>query len=275
VFRLVRTKDIKVTLDGQGGDELLAGYLPYYLNLFFTYAKNLELRELLHELYWCIKRKMINRQIFNEFITRFLPVFIRMILKLRPQMSIPPWLNKTYVQEILYKHYYRRRSDIDKDKIATTRFEKYLYNSFKTLLPSLLRYTDKNSMAYSIESRVPFLDYRLVEFVFSLSAKYKISDGYTKSILRTTTKDIIPELVRLRTDKIGFATPEEQWFRTELKSYLTAIINSDSFQRRKYFDGTKIKKLFDAHCKGKGSYSRDIWRAVNLELWLRKFIDPS
>src|SRR6185312_8451321 len=83
--------------------------------------------------------------------------------------------------------------------------------TFSTSLPALLRYEDRNSMAWSIESRVPFLDYRLVEYLAGLPDHMKLRRGVTKVVLRKALGDVLPESVRDRRDKMGFVTPEHAW----------------------------------------------------------------
>jgi asparagine synthase (glutamine-hydrolysing) len=130
-------------------------------------------------------------------------------------------------------------------------------------------------MAYSIETRLPFLDYRLVEFVFSLPTEFKIKEGVTKIILRIAMHGILPEEVRNRMDKIGFVTPEADWFKTALRDPIHEIFNSKSFSERGIFNISHVHKAFQDHCNGKGDNQSMIWRCVNLELWLRTFVDKN
>ena len=95
------------------------------------------------------------------------------------------------------------------DVIQKNCYEQLIYS----VLPQLLHSEDRNSMAHSLESRVPFLDFRLVEFNLSLPPELKIADGYTKQILRQSMSGILPEKIRMRVDKIGFATAEESWMK--------------------------------------------------------------
>jgi asparagine synthase (glutamine-hydrolysing) len=140
-------------------------------------------------------------------------------------------------------------------------------------LPALLHYEDRNSMAFSLETRLPFLDYRLVEFIFSIPTNEKIRGGVTKVILRNALRGFLPEAIRNRVDKMGFVTPEDIWFRTILRDHVDEIIRSKSFAQKKYFNINKVKRAFDQHCWGKTNISFAIWRWVNLELWFRTFID--
>jgi asparagine synthase (glutamine-hydrolysing) len=128
-------------------------------------------------------------------------------------------------------------------------------------------------MAFSLETRLPFLDYRLVEFIFGLPFEQKIEGGVTKIILRNAMKGILPEEIRNRMDKMGFVTPEDIWFRTVLRNQIYEIISSKSFAERGYFDVDKVQEAFKEHCEGKRNISFIIWRWVNLELWMRTFLD--
>src|SRR3972149_2673095 len=124
-------------------------------------------------------------------------------------------------------------------------------------------------MAFSLEARLPFLDFRLVEYLFSLPSDLKIKGGVSKLILRNAMEGVLPEEVRDRKDKMGFATPEDIWFRTVLKRLINEIINSKSFSERGFFDMNKLKSAFSRHCEGKINISFMIWRWVSLELWFR------
>jgi asparagine synthase (glutamine-hydrolysing) len=175
------------------------------------------------------------------------------------------WLNLNAFPE--------RRVTFHQPKFKNIFFD-HLYQSLMYWsLPGLLHYEDRNSMAHSIEARVPFLDYRLAEFVFSLPMDQIIRNGTTKVILREVMEGILPERVRTRRDKMGFVTPEDIWIRTILKEPFSEIIASKSFKERGYFRVTQIQNYFNDHCQGKINISSTIWRWINLELWFRKFID--
>jgi asparagine synthase (glutamine-hydrolysing) len=134
-------------------------------------------------------------------------------------------------------------------------------------LPALLRYEDRNSMAFSIESRVPFLDYRLVEYVFTQASHLRIREGWTKWIQRAAMEKKLPAEVVWRRDKVGFETPEKEWFRTG-KQRLLDILHSNS-AASDYLDMDRVRReapgLIDADETGR------VWRWVNLALWLERF----
>jgi asparagine synthase (glutamine-hydrolysing) len=145
-------------------------------------------------------------------------------------------------------------------------------------IPQLLRYEDKNSMRWSIESRVPFLDYRLVELAMSLPSCYKIRKGTTKYILRKALKDLVSDRILGRRDKIGFATPDEDWLNSPaFKEMAEEILKSNKFKSRKYWTQDEVLHLLDEHlgkdCNHIKNYSDVLWRIINVELWLRSFID--
>ena len=124
-------------------------------------------------------------------------------------------------------------------------------------IPQLLRYEDKNSMRWSIESRVPFLDYRLVELAMSLPSGYKIRKGTTKYILRKAMKGLVSDRILERKDKIGFATPDESWMRSsDFALLMEKLINSEQFKARKYWKPEEVKRLHQEHTSGKKNHEK-------------------
>ena len=124
-------------------------------------------------------------------------------------------------------------------------------------------------MAFSLESRVPFLDYRLVNFLFTIPAEQKINDGITKLILRKSLANDLPDEILNRKDKIGFATPEQKWMRTTLAEVLSDVFHSKGFQERGLYKMPVLIKYFDDFLAGKFETSYIIWRWFNLEKWFQ------
>ena len=128
-------------------------------------------------------------------------------------------------------------------------------------------------MQFSLETRFPFLDHNLVEKTLSLPSENYIKNGYTKVILRNALKGIMPEKIRMRKDKIGFSTPESDWFNDKkLQALLAEVIGSESFKNRGYFDVSQCKKELRSLQKF-NKYNSEFWKMIHLELWFRKFID--
>ena len=128
-------------------------------------------------------------------------------------------------------------------------------------------------MAYSIEARVPFLDYRLVEFIFSLPEDQKIKHAQTKYILRNSMKGVLPDQVRMRMDKMGFVTPERVWMSGALRPWINEIFESRSFAQNPYLDSEKVNLLFSEHQSGQRDLGSTLWRWINLELWRTQQIE--
>jgi asparagine synthase (glutamine-hydrolysing) len=129
-------------------------------------------------------------------------------------------------------------------------------------------------MWFSLEARVPFLDYRLVEKTLATSSDWKIRKGMTKYILRESMRGILPEKIRLRKDKVGFGTPQDEWFREPVwQNIVSEILESKSFKSRNIIDSTIAKEIYKKHLSGEANVSKEIWKWIHLELWFRKFID--
>jgi asparagine synthase (glutamine-hydrolysing) len=266
VFKLAKLNKVKVILDGQGADELLGGYHPYFGFYLCELARTLKFRAFLKEYKGIISSH--HHSHFWLISHLFLPLLSR------------SWAENLKRQVFLNKGRWLKldsfpgRREMPKRKFDNIFFDE-LYQSLMILnLPGLLHYEDRNSMAHSIEARVPFLDYRLAEFVFSLPMDQIIRDGTTKFILREAMEGILPEAVRTRQDKMGFVTPQDIWFRGPLKNKIEDILESKSFAERGYFRLGEIKKAFVKHCTGRVNLGSTIWRWVNLEIWLRMFMDP-
>jgi len=242
VMRLAK-ENVKVVLDGQGADELLAGYIGY---------QGCYVRGLWPSHWWIALREMRNslRYHFGFFKDAANQ------LKIRKQRRN---LLKCQAKEIL-------RYDSSLDKV--------LYGELmSTNLPSLLHYEDRNSMAFSIESRVPFLDYRFVEYAASLPLNQKLRNGITKVALRNAIRGIVPESIRCRMDKMGFVTPEEIWMREELRPFVLKVLSSDAFRARPYWNADAVIQDYLKFLEGRSTYSPELWRIVCAELWLEKFFD--
>ena len=239
---------VKVLLDGQGADEMMAGYLPYY----FIYLKQLLINK--------------NYLLFIKELTNSFDVVIR-YFKEKLSKTIKPisLLNNEFV-----KKYYKESFKVENSNLKKRLIEDIFSNS----LQSLLRYEDKNAMRFSIEGRVPFLDINLVKYIFSLPDEAIIKDGWNKYILRQGTKEILPEMINQRRNKIGFTTPETQWFKTLEKDFFK-ILTSESFSKRSYFNQKQVLLAYHDLVTGKIHDTMLFWRIINMELWMREFIDPT
>ena len=133
-------------------------------------------------------------------------------------------------------------------------------------VPASLRAEDRNTMAHSVENRVPFLYYRLAEFSFGLCNHFKIRNGLGKWVLREAMRGLLPEKVRMRCDKTGHNVPAEAWFRGELKTLLDQTISENRPLNRTIYDAAALRRRFDEHQRG-ANHAMFFWQYLNLALW--------
>lgn len=244
---------VRALLDGQGADEMMAGYYPYY----FVY-----LRQLRREGRWGILFLEVLGS--ADVLFRFLRFRLYDVLNFRRKITISQLLRPAFKQNYAAERFTPVADDLKK---------RFIEDVFKNSLPALLRYEDKNTMRFSLEGRVPFLDKEVMKYLFSLNDDATIRGSWNKRILRDATKGLLPESVRTRRNKIGFTTPEAEWFK-RLKTRFYGIFLSQSFAERPYFDQQAVLAAFEGHIKGRNNTDTMVfWRMLNVELWLREFID--
>lgn len=253
---------VTVTLDGQGADEELGGYHYFYGLYYKSLLKRLKFITLIREI---LKYVSIHHSFYalKTFLFFLLPGKFR----IKARVDEKGYLNPKFAQKY-------RKSVIGDNLYGSKSMQDALINHFEYKLEHLLKWDDRNSMWFSIESRTPFLDYRLVEYLLKTEDSAKIKDGYTKSILRSSMKGMLPDMIRLRADKVGFATPENMWFTEDrFRSLIDSILQSDSFRNRGIINPEKARDLYARHSQGKINIAKDIWKWINLEMWYREYID--
>jgi asparagine synthase (glutamine-hydrolysing) len=247
-------KHVKVLLSGQGGDELFAGYIPYFMSYIQTAQDANAL--------WAILRESING---FDIYKRFFQQKIQQKLNQNKQLNVRSLITvdqayKDSEKALQHKHYRNLNERLRFDLTAGS-------------VPNLLRYEDKNAMAHSIESRVPFLDHVLVEHALNLPADQKIKYSWNRYAYRNAIKGLMPEKNRKRRNKVGFVNSEWEWLRAK-SELVMQIFSSEQFNSRKYWDATKVREEFAAAVAGKrqGDWLM-FWRILSVELWLRRYID--
>jgi asparagine synthase (glutamine-hydrolysing) len=262
VMELAHKNGMKVLLDGQGSDELFAGYFIYYKYYLFESLLNLRLDEF-SQTVQAIGDKLNDMVIFP-------------LATVLSRLGLSNWLLKhMWLKRAKYLNNFE---DTDLANPLPDRgfsLNRALYSDLtKYSIPQLLRYEDKNSMRWSIETRVPFLDYRFVELAMSLPSSCKIQKGVTKHILRKALRDMVSPKILQRRDKLGFVTPDDDWLSTPVfREMVERMISSSQFKSRRYWKQEEAAKLIEEHLSGKKNHSEEIWRILNTELWLRTFID--
>ncbi len=268
VFKLVHEHKIKVMLDGQGADEMLGGYIPltkyFFQELRAKGQYGLLLREMWQhrQLYQSPWSDLVPRRVQN-IVKRFLPSAGGQLIA--PKVDwLSPRLTQAYGGQSLYL-----ANSQQNPFGAQAPFSNVLYQlTFLNNLQSLLKYEDRNSMAFSVEARVPFLDYRLVEFVFQLPSTVKVQGGFTKRVMREAMAGILPEKIRWRVGKLGFATPEQTWEQNVLQPLIEQAVRDEKLQP--YIQPEQALAYWKAIRQTKRQDSTP-WRWVNLSLWMKVY----
>jgi asparagine synthase (glutamine-hydrolysing) len=260
VFKAAGENRITVMLDGQGADELLGGYHIFYGKylagilsrgrIFRLKRETKRLREL---------QDYSIRQIVRSILGNLPPNFLRKTARK---------INSNEISRAVRRDGMPDSSEFWQAPTRTMREESLAEIEF-THLPILLHYEDRNSMAHSIESRVPFLDYRLAEFALNLPDEYKIKNAAAKHILRESLREAIPESILNRRDKMGFVTPEEVWLKQNGTSFRKEL--EDTIRSSNGLINRNILDILDAVTQGKRPFDFTIWRFIAFGRWLKVF----
>jgi asparagine synthase (glutamine-hydrolysing) len=273
---------VKVVLTGEGSDELMAGYHRYHKTVY-----NLTLGERYYDWTSSGVRRLIQRGIKQslngsrignklERTFLFLPADIESLYF--ENFAV---FSDTLQQSMLTPRAKERIGDLNPyewvcDELETahteTLLDQLLYADLKTYLHELLMRQDQMSMASSLESRVPFLDSALVEFTARLPERMKLRGTTTKYVLRRSMEGILPEPI-LKRRKMGFPVPLGAWFRGEFRSIVDDYVLSERALERDLFDHKFLNNLVAEHQSRIKDHSERLWSLVNLEIWLRQFID--
>jgi asparagine synthase (glutamine-hydrolysing) len=276
VMRLARENGVKVLLDGQGADELLCGY-PGYVGPFLADLLAAGDLAALGREAALVRRYQRGRYgsearlLAQALRARHAWLRPRLRSRLDASRTLPAWMDPALARDA---DGHPRGGPVGFSADQPGYLPAVTHWLFtRGSLPALLRYEDRNSMAFGVEARVPFLDYRLVEYVFRAPNALRLQDGLGKRVLREATRGLIPEAVRRRRDKIGFNTPEVAWLRGPARETTERILGSPSLARRGYLRPQVVRDLTAQFMGGAPVSAALIWRWLNLELWLRTFID--
>ena len=275
VFEEAKRQSVKVMLDGQGADEQLAGYHGgfWYHQQALLHARNWpELARLV------VDRRRWHGLGFADQATSILggraPAWIKQAAR-RTVASAPvgdQWLSSALMDQAA-KSGGALASVLARDALPEISNIGNLCLAFVkgASLPMLLRYEDRNSMAHSIEARVPFLDHLLVEFNLRLWDQHKIVGGDTKRVLRSAMRGVLPERVRERRDKLGFATPEQRWFRGPLRPLVEQGVRETMDRYPDLLNRPQVEAYMKAALDGERPVDFTLWRIVNFGVWGKVF----
>lgn len=257
VFRLAREHGVTVLLDGQGADEMLAGYEQF----FRLYLRDPDADR---------KERAAIRARYPLALAGG---------RERLSRALPRGLRRTVARvagrgsDALFG----MRSEIARVIDAPARAERTLAaalarETFREHLPTLLRYGDRNSMAHSREVRLPFCDHRLAEFALALPARHHMGNAETKRLLREAMRGILPEEVRTRWNKQGFVPPQDLWFRGALGDLAEATVNDPAFGSEGLWDRRWWQGALRRFRAGESALAAALWRPVMEQAWRRHFL---
>lgn len=268
----------KVVLGGQGGDEIFGGYIRYLVAYFeqcikgaidgasggsrfvLTYESIIPNLTALKD-YKPMLTKLWSEGLFDEMDKRYFRLVNR----------APDLGDEVRWSELgAYSPYETFRSIFKGSNVGKESYlDQMMHFDFKTLLPALLQVEDRMSMAWGVESRVPFLDHPLVELVATMPANIKIKDGRMKHILHKVAEPYLPDKIVQRTDKKGFPTPFTQWIQGEARDFVREVFSSSKALSRRFIDNGRVLRMLDKESR----FGRNVWGFLCLELWQQEFHD--
>ena len=267
LMKKCKERGIKVVLNGQGSDEAYAGYVKYISGIHLLDQLLMRDGNFLGEFH------SLNN--LNGYSKSFLlSQMFKSVLSLKHSSYLrAKYLEKTIScldSEFVNSQYNHYKSDW-KFSLKGENFNRYLLNhiTHKTL-NNILHREDISSMLESIEIRCPFMDYRLMEFAFSIPNDLRFKNGITKVIQRETIGRMLPDSITKNRRKIGFSTPFTEFISSnhDFKTFIQSTINSNSFNSKTIWNADKIRKKFNTAAE---NHNFPFWRVINLELWSQAY----
>jgi asparagine synthase (glutamine-hydrolysing) len=265
--RLAAANGVKVILNGGGPDEFLAGYHSFFINYWYTLLKSGHIREVWHEICaYCLAHggdrwALLRKSLYYRFRAEMgrIPVSQKLARwKQWRELRKHSW----FTSEL------RKYFKADNPKYNEPTLDSALKQSVEyTPLPLYLRIEDRNSMAHSIEARMPFLDYRLVSLGFQLPINWKMRGPWNKYVLRQAMSQRIPESVRNRLDKMGFPIPTKSWFGNSLYEPIQDLLSSHEVRERSIYNIDTIRGDLKRHKQGEIDISKQLFSLAQFEIW--------
>ncbi|MCF5887331.1 asparagine synthase (glutamine-hydrolyzing) [Aeromonas veronii] len=256
LMKKAKENNITVILSGQGADEILCGYKKFVGFYFLDLIRKKKIFSFIFELAFFLLRKTTISQFKFKEAKRYIPL-------------IKKQKNSQILSEKLLDNYRPKSVGI---KSGQTLSERQFEDVNKFSVPYLTHYEDRMSMAWAREVRLPFLDFRLVEFCLRLPENMKIRNGWTKYILREALNDLLPKSIAWRKDKQGFVNPQEEWLKNELKEDVIRILSPEALIFKMDLVNRKaFMAIYEDYCDNKSSnvWYRDVFAPLALEIWLQ------
>lgn len=274
----VASRNVKVMLGGQGGDELFGGYARYLL-MYFGEVINLAIdnnprvntlspkpNNILEQLallkqYKPLFEQFMKKDCFAGHDRRYYNLINRVADLSKHEVDI-----HELPLDSIYEKYANIFNSINSEDNNV--LNKVMHFDLKCSLPALLHVEDRVSMAHGLESRVPFVDHKVVEFANNLSLDIKFNKGEMKSFLKQCFGDSLPSTVVNRKDKMGFPVPINQWAVGPLKDFIKDVMSTSNSKTRPFVNYEKVLNNLELN-----TYSRKLWGFLSLELWFQEFFD--
>jgi asparagine synthase (glutamine-hydrolysing) len=268
VYGLAAANGVKVVLCGQGADEVIAGYPNYFARYWLWLLHAGRLLQLRREI---DSYGRVHRQTSAALLRRTLRQFCG--LRLRRSATYRALGTRRRQAALRANPWFTSDVDVvdlDADGGSDASLDAALRRSVERApLPLYLRLEDRNSMAHSVEARLPFLDYRLVSMLFRLAPQWKLRGPWNKYVLREAMRGCIPESVRTRADKMGFPVPGARWFRDVLYEPMQDLLSSERTRSRGLYDVNAIRRDLEKHRDGQVDVAEALFSVAQMENWLR------
>jgi asparagine synthase (glutamine-hydrolysing) len=279
VMRAAREAGVKVLLDGQGGDEVFGGYAKFRYAYMASLLRSGRFFRFAREMGAMIRQGDSRYVLSIRNGYRYLPKSVRRLLNIDSTLQAAmkaDWNRVVADNSSPATRWWRNAAGGGNGDGAGTAMQRIQIDDILVdTLPLLLRMEDRSSMAFSIEARVPLLDHKLVEYGVSLPDRLKVRDGWSKYAVRQAVRGIIPERVRLRSSKLGFAAPDRLWVQRDLRKHISELI-ADDLRCRKYIDPAHLRRWISSPQADTATTESwlGLFRVLSLEMWMRVFKVP-
>jgi asparagine synthase (glutamine-hydrolysing) len=276
VYKLAGDSGIKVVMDGQGLDEYAGGYFtPPYVELL-NYLKSHKRVDLYikHLNYFSscpgFSRSAILESVLKYRLRQFVHLYSSRNMRFKLYNSVRKFIKNDFLTENIHSSQLYQKINVEDKRIYSDDIKLKDYRLFTRInLPGILRQVDRNSMAFSVEARIPFLDHRLVEYMFSIPSEFIIDKSKTKFAYRVAMKSVIPENILNRNDKIGFHTDEFAIMNNVKHDFYDMLDNIRSNNR--YFNKKYLLNNIPEMLNDRSKYDNILWRTMNAMVWINKF----
>jgi asparagine synthase (glutamine-hydrolysing) len=265
IMRQARIESIPVLLEGQGADELLGGYAEYAALDLIRLARGVVRRPTARAFRGLAAVSASYRKTFST------AALAAWIVRTALPATTEPYRRWVGTAGTLRPEFLAVGRSVGRPGVRPSRLAPRLVDDLtRSVLPGLLQYGDAVSMAHSIESRLPFLDYRLVEFAVRLPLEWKLAEGQTKRVLREHLRRTGQPVIAARRDKQGYPTPAFAWLRQDDGRIAREILLDPGARIWRYCEPTRLRRLIDLHGRGMKGAGLHLYRLVSTELWLRE-----